>query len=102
MDMDPETRAYTVALLSIVLAPALTFLATWYRAKRLGITKDNAMELADRASFRSGLMRRNQWLEKRVDALQEDNAQLRAENAVLTVRLERLEKDMILYRAKET
>lgn len=62
-------RDYVIAILAIVAAPIITLIGAWYKAKKLGITRDNAAEILDRAKFRNSLLKRINDLEDEVKLL---------------------------------
>lgn len=92
--MDNETRQWVIALLSIVLAPVLTFLAAIWRMKRLGLNKDNVLIVNERAEFRAEQIARAKAQDEKIDKLERRQELFRQQNNRLYGRVMYLEAIM--------
>lgn len=65
--MDAETRQWVVTVLSVVLAPVLTFFIALWRVRRLGLNKENMFIINERAEFRKDQIERTRAQDEKID-----------------------------------
>lgn len=66
--MDNDTRQWIIALISVALAPLLTFFIAMWRMRWLGLTKDNVLIVNERAEFRKDQIDRAKAQDAKIEA----------------------------------
>lgn len=89
--IDNETRQWIIALISVTVAPVLTYFIALKRMRWLGLNKDNVLIINERAEFRKDQIDRAKAQDAKIEALEKKTELFRQQNNRLYGRVMYLE-----------